>query len=50
MEVVLTSNLVSLETEETTTVCNFQTMAINSIVMPHYMMRGHIGSYVYMQI
>ena len=29
MEVVSTSNLVALETEKTTTACNFQTMARN---------------------
>ena len=33
MEVVSTSNLVSSETEKTTTSCNFQTM--NSFVMSH---------------
>ena len=39
MEVVSTSNLVSLETEKTATACNFQTVAINSLVMPHDLMR-----------
>ena len=49
MEVVSTSNLVSSENEETKTACNFQTMAMNSFVMPHDLMRGQIGSYAYMQ-
>ena len=34
MEVVLTSNLLSSETEKTTTASSFQIMAINSFVMP----------------
>ena len=42
--------LVSLETEKTTTTCNFQTMAMNSFVVPHDLMRNQIGSYAYMQI
>ena len=50
MEVVPISNLVALETEKTTTVCNFQTMVMNSFVMPHYLMRGQIGSYGYMLV
>ena len=50
MEVVSTLNLVSLENEKITTACNFQTMAMNSSVMPHDLMRGQIGSYAYMQI
>ena len=50
MEVVSTSNLVSSETEETTTACNVQTMAMNSFVMPYDLMRDQIGSYGYMQI
>ena len=50
MEVVSVSNLVSSETEKTTTVCNFQTMAINSFVMPHDLIRGQIGNHVYMQL
>ena len=49
MEVVSTSNLVSLETERTAATCNFQTMAMNSFAMPHDLMRGQIGSYGYMQ-
>ena len=48
MEVVSTSNLVSSETKKTTTVCNFQIIAINSFVMPHDLMRGQIGSHTYM--
>ena len=40
MEVVSTSNLVSSETEKTTTSCNFQTM--NSFVMSHDFIRGQI--------
>ena len=46
MEVVSTSNLVSLEKKRT---CNFQTMAMNSFVMPYDLMRGWIGKYAYMQ-
>ena len=49
MEVVSTSNLVSSENEKTTTACNFQTMAMNSFVMAHDLMRGQIRSYAYMQ-
>ena len=41
MEVVSTSNLVSSETEKTTTACNF---------LYDYVMRGPIGSHAYMQI
>ena len=41
MEVVLTSNLISTETEKTTTAYNFQ---------HDYIMRGQIGSYAYIQI
>ena len=48
MEVVSTSNLVS--SEEITTTCNFQTMNINSFLMPHDLMRGQIEGYGYMQI
>ena len=44
MEVVSTSNLVSVETEKTPTACNFQNM--NSFVMSHDLMRGQIGSHV----
>ena len=43
MEVVSTSNLVSSETKKTTTACNFQTIAMNSFVVPHDLMRGQIG-------
>ena len=39
------SNLVFLEAEKTTTACNFQTIPINSFVMPRDLMRGKIGSY-----
>ena len=39
MEVVSISNLVSSEKEKTTT-CNFETMAMNSSVMPHDLMIG----------
>ena len=48
MEVVSTSNLVSSEAEKITTACNFQTMLINSFVMPHDLWKGQIGSYGYM--
>ena len=50
MKVVSTSNLVSLETKKATTACNFQTIAMNSFVIPHDLMRGKIRSYPYMQI
>ena len=50
MEVVSTSNLVSSEAETTTTTCNFQTMNMNSFVMLYDLMRGHTGSYGYIQI
>ena len=50
MEIVSTSNLVSLEAEKATTTCNFQTMNINSFVRSHDLIRGQIGSYGYMQI
>ena len=50
MEALSASNLVSSETEKTTAVCNFQTMAINYLVMPRDMMRGQMRSYAYMQI
>ena len=43
MEVASASNFLSLETEKTTTVCNYQTM--NSFVMSHNLMRGQFGSY-----
>ena len=50
MKVVSTSNLVFSETEKTTTTYNFQNMAMNSFVMPRYLMGGQIGRYAYMQI
>ena len=50
MEVVSTLNLVSSGAKKTTATCNFQTMSINSFVMPHDLMRGQIGSYGYIQI
>ena len=50
MDVVSTSNSVSSEAEETAIACNFQTMTINSFVMPHDLMRGQIRSYECMQI
>ena len=37
------------ENEKTTTACNFQTMAMNSLVIPHVLMRDQIGGYSYMQ-
>ena len=49
MEVVSTSNIVSLENKKTTTVCNFQTMAMNSFFVSHDLMRDQIGSHAYMQ-
>ena len=45
MEVVSTSNLLSSETEKTTTACNFQTMTMNSFVISHDLMRGQIGGH-----
>ena len=50
MEKVLISKLVSSENEKITTACNFQTMAMNSSVMPHDLMSDQIGSYRYVQI
>ena len=50
MEVVSASNIVSLEAEKTTSASNFQTMPINSFVMPHDLMKGQLGSYGHMQI
>ena len=50
MEALSTSILVFSETEKTTSVCNFQTMTINSLVMPRDMMRDQMRSYAYMQI
>ena len=47
MEVVSASNIVSLETEKATTACSFQTLTMNSFVMPQDFMRGQIGSYTY---
>ena len=46
MNLVSTSNLVSLENEKPTTTCNFQTIAMSTIVMLHDSMTGQIGSYV----
>ena len=48
MEIVSTSNLVSSENEKKTAF-NFQTMAANSFVIPHDLMRGQMGTYAYMQ-
>ena len=31
------------------TACDFQTMAINSFVIPHDLMRGQMGTYAYLQ-
>ena len=44
MEVLSTSNLASSENEKITTACNFQTMAMNSAVMPHDLIKGQIGT------
>ena len=52
MGVVSTSNLVSSENEKKKkrkTACDFQTMAINSFVIPHDLMRGQMGTYAYLQ-
>ena len=49
MEVVSISNLVSSENEKTATTCNFQTMAMNSFVIPHALMRGQMGDYAFIQ-
>ena len=49
MEEVSTSNLVSSENEKKKTACNFQTMTINSFVIPHDLIRGQMGTYAYMQ-
>ena len=45
MDVVSTSNLVSSENEKKTTACNFQTMAMNSFVISHDLMRRQMGTY-----
>ena len=47
MEVVSTLNLVSSENKQTNkkTACNFQTMALNSFVIPHDLMRGQMETY-----
>ena len=45
MEIVSTSNLVSFEKGNTTTSCNFQTMAMKCFVIPHGLIRDQIGSY-----
>ena len=50
MEVVSTSNLVSLEAEKITTARHFQTMPVNSFFVTHDSMRSQIGGYEYMQI
>ena len=55
MEVVPTSNLVSLEneknkTKQKKTIKNFQTMAMNSFVIPHDLMIGQRGTYAYIKI
>ena len=55
MEVVSTSNLVSLENKKKTTACNFQTMAMNSLVIPHeyihiYKPMHTYGTYAYIQM
>ena len=50
MEVASTSHLVSLEIEKTTAAFNFQTMVMNSFVMPHDLRIGQIGSCAYMEI
>ena len=47
MDILPTSKLVSSEAEKMATTCNFQTMNINSFVMPHDLMRCQIGSYGY---
>ena len=49
MEVASTSHLVSLEIEKTAAF-NFQTMVMNSFVMPHDLRIGQIGSCAYMEI
>ena len=53
MKVVATSNLVFSENEKKkkkkTTACNFQTMAMNSFVIPHDLIRDQMGTYAYMQ-
>ena len=50
MEVVSTLNLVISKAEKITTVCNFQTMPINSFFVPHNLIRGQIRTYDYMQV
>ena len=45
MDVVSTSNLVSSENENKTTAGNFQTMAMNSFVISHDLMRRQMGTY-----
>ena len=50
MEVVSTSSLVSWENKKKKKrACNFQTMAMNSFVIPHDLMRSQMGAYAYMQ-
>ena len=48
MEVVSTLNLASSENEKIIRACNFQTMAMNSAVMPHDLIKGRIGNFSYM--
>ena len=50
MEVVSASNLVSPENEKRNNRLYFQTIAMNSFVKPHDLMRGQMGTYTYMQI
>ena len=48
MELVSTLNLASSENEKIIRACNFQTMAMNSAVMPHDLIKGRIGNFSYM--
>ena len=50
MEVVSTLILVSSEVKKITTACDFQTMPIDSFVIPHDLIRSQIERYGYMQI
>ena len=38
-----------LEKQKKTTACNFQTMAMNSFVIPHDLMKDQMGTYAYLQ-
>ena len=49
MYVISTLDLPSLGNEKTTSACIFQTMAMNSFVMSHDLMRVQIESYAYIQ-